>query len=137
MNPEYYVNLVGEAGQYICPICGCVTDEYEMTIEKYAARLARWSKRDNETQIKQIESVLRFAYQGQIGLNTRCYDTYFDDPVIDLDASAQIAWKRRNMPKERFLAKVHKAADFYKKTNSFRAFRLVGAYIDVWDFNHP
>lgn len=134
---DFYINLVGKAEQYICPICGCVNDQYIMSREAYAARLAGWSSLDAEAQARQVEDVFRFAFEGKIAMNTRCYDSYFDQPVIDLHSSARIAWKRRHMPKEWFAAKASRSGEIYKKRSSYRAFRAVGAYIDIWDWNHP
>lgn len=115
MNADYYVNLVGKAGQYICPICGCANNQYIMDRDTYWKRLAAWSKLDSETQKQQADSVFCFAFEGHVAMNTRCYDSYFDYPVIDLQAAAQMAWKRRNKTKEWFSAKAKNAGDVFKK----------------------
>jgi hypothetical protein len=134
---DYYINLVGKAGQYICPICGCVNDQNVMTRDQYAARLAGWSSLDVEAQTRQVEDVFRFAFEGKIAMNTRCYDSYCNYPVVDLDALARMARKRCDRPKAWFLARALHAADIFKKRNSFRAYSIFGAYVDMWEWNHP
>ncbi len=137
MNANDYIDLIGKAGQYICPVCGCVNHQYVMSREAYAARLASWSKLDSKAQQRQVENAFRFAYQGLIAMNARCYDAYFDDPVIDLEAEARMAWKRRDKTMEWFAGKAKRAASVFHKRNSYRAYSVSKAYSQLWDWNHP